>query len=73
MQSEAEGRLVRVVRGLPLADLRQLFAEMDGLFTACCPEAQADGVPCPEAGSACDECGHARSVLEAVRRRIDLR
>jgi len=69
-QTEADGRLVRVVRGLPLADLRQLFAEMDGVLTPSCPEAQADGVPCPDAGSACDGCGRARSILEVVRGRI---
>jgi hypothetical protein len=27
--------------------------------TGCCPEAQADGVPCPNPACACDTCGRA--------------
>ena len=28
--------------------------------TGLCPEAQADGVPCPTPSDACDRCGRAR-------------
>jgi hypothetical protein len=70
IQADAEGRLLAVVRRLPLGDLRQLFAEMDGLLAPLCAESQADGVPCPDAHSACATCGRARSVLDTVRRRI---
>ncbi len=30
---------------------------------AACPEAQADGVPCPEAGRHCEVCGRAQVVI----------
>ena len=30
-------------------------------LSACCPEAQADGVPCTELGRSCDECERAVS------------
>jgi hypothetical protein len=69
-QADAEGRLLAIVRRLPLGDLRQLFAEMDGLLAPTCAESQADGVPCPDAHSACATCARARSVLESVRRRV---
>ena len=70
MRAEAEGRLLAIVGRLPLGDLRQLFAEMDGLLAPACAESQADGVPCPDAHSACATCGRARSILDNVRRRI---
>ncbi len=29
------------------------------VLSACCPEAQADGVPCTELGRNCESCGRA--------------
>jgi hypothetical protein len=68
--AEEEGRLLAIMRGLSPGELQQLLAELDGVLTRSCPEAQADGVPCPDAGSACETCGRARSVLETLRRRL---
>lgn len=31
-----------------------------------CPEAQADGVPCPELGRDCEICEHAMSLADAT-------
>ena len=31
-------------------------------LTACCPEAQADGVPCTELGRDCEQCARAVPV-----------
>lgn len=33
-------------------------------LAACCPEAQADGVPCTELGRDCEQCEHAIPVPE---------
>jgi|CXWL01.1.fsa_nt_gi hypothetical protein len=32
------------------------------VLSACCPEAQADGVPCTSLGRSCDDCQRAISV-----------
>jgi len=40
--------------------------ENEWVSTGLCARAQADGVPCTEAGRPCDECGRA---VEARRRR----
>jgi len=34
---------------------KSIVAEWEG--TGLCPEAQADGVPCQQAGRSCDVCG----------------
>jgi len=33
-------------------------------LTACCPEAQADGVPCTELGRDCEQCERAIPVKD---------
>lgn len=34
-------------------------------LAACCPEAQADGVPCTELGRDCEQCERTVSTLSA--------
>jgi hypothetical protein len=47
-----------------MADTRVPHGSSLGIFelTRCCPEAQADGVPCPTLGRACEICEHAVRV-----------
>ena len=33
-------------------------------LSRCCPEAQADGVPCPELGRACEVCERAMRLTD---------
>jgi hypothetical protein len=40
-------------------------------LSACCAEAQADGVPCPSLGRSCDECERAMAVGRPAAREGD--
>ena len=69
----ADSRTFALVRAIPVAELRLLLDELDGLLgQPSCPEAQADGGPCPSAATACDQCARARTVVASVRRRLGL-
>jgi hypothetical protein len=35
-------------------------------LAACCPEAQADGVPCTELGRDCEQCARAVPIRDAA-------
>ena len=55
-----EYELAKAVRRAILThatDLEARFGESEWDGTGLCPEAQADGVPCQEAGRSCDVCG----------------
>jgi hypothetical protein len=45
---------------------RAIPVEQDWRSSGLCPEAQADGVPCYEAGRSCDVCGRAGAELPGL-------
>jgi hypothetical protein len=69
---EQELRLIRSLREIPPSPLRDRMTELVRELVAfvaspACCEAQADGVPCPDARTACDRCGRTAGVLERMR------
>lgn len=67
-----EWRLVWALREVPEGRLRvELLDLLDELLAVArsphCAEMQADGVPCPCLGVACDECQRAVSRLRQLR------
>ncbi len=71
----AEARLVRDLRtALPAEAQVAFFRQFDDLLALLeeprCAECQADGVPCPHLGQACDECGRAAAWVRDLREAI---
>ena len=67
-------RVVALLRTLPVERLRELMEALDELVgSPACPEAQADGVPCPSAVNDCEQCLRARTAFEALQRRPEPR
>ena len=61
-------RVVAVLRALPVERLRALMETVDELVgSPTCPEAQADGVPCPSAANNCARCARARVAFETLQ------
>jgi hypothetical protein len=63
------------MRELPDGRLREGFRGLLGVLVAFvsdphCPETQADGVPCPDAQAACDQCQKTVSVLARLRQQL---
>lgn len=72
---EGERRLIHELRAIPPSPLRERVVLLvhDLLAFAAepaCHQAQADGVPCPNALSSCDTCRRAFAVLDEMRDRI---
>jgi hypothetical protein len=70
-----ERRLVLALREIPPSPLRESFATLvseliDFVARPSCAEMQADGVPCPSAETACDECRRVTEILDGLRRRL---
>jgi hypothetical protein len=66
-------RVVAVLRALPVERLRELMKAIDDLVgSPACPEAQADGVPCPSAANDCARCLRARTAFETLQLRLGL-
>ena len=70
-----ETQLLQALRALPESRLRGLMWTLVSELAAfvaqpSCPEAQADGVPCPTADTACDECRKLSAILEGLRERL---
>lgn len=70
-----ELRFIDAFRQVPEGRLRdRLSTVLDQVFAFArspgCSEAQADGVPCGSAESACDQCREAEAVLKDVARRL---
>jgi hypothetical protein len=72
--SRREWGLICALREVPDSlrePLRQFLGELlDALCDPRCPEAQADGVPCPSAKTSCEECRRVLSLLETLRDRV---
>ncbi len=41
------------------------------ILLACCPEAQADGVPCTSLGRNCEDCARAVSEVAEVPQKVE--
>ncbi len=70
-----EARLVRDLRSaLPAEAQAMFFRQLDDLLALLeeprCAECQADGVPCPHLGQACDDCGRAAAWVRDLREAI---
>jgi len=70
-----EERLVLAMRDVPDSPLKTRLAELVSELALrvahpCCPEAQADGVPCDSAGTACDECRRGIGFLDRLARGV---
>ena len=63
---------LREIAPSPLRDaLAALLAELvDFVREPGCAEMQADGVPCPSAQAACEECRRLAAVIEDMRARL---
>jgi hypothetical protein len=73
--SPEERRLIVQLREVPLGPVRQQLVELLGDLVGfvrdpCCPEAQADGVPCLSLAIACDQCQMVAGTLAALHRRL---
>jgi hypothetical protein len=71
----AEYRLVTTLRDLPESPLRdRVHRLLEDLLAFArnprCPELQADGAPCGDPGSDCDQCQVVLGMLEAMERRL---
>ena len=69
---DRETNLIWTLRDLPPGRLRaDLLAILDELVSVaqdpCCAEMQADGVPCPSAHTACDQCQRVLARLDRIR------
>ncbi len=61
-------QLLRAVRGMSANALRTLLTELLALAREPhCAEAQADGVPCPSAHNACDQCYRYEEFRQRLR------
>ncbi len=70
-----EARLVHDLReALPIEAQAVFFRQFDDLLALLaeprCAECQADGVPCPHLGTACDECARAAAWVRDLREAI---
>jgi hypothetical protein len=70
----SEERLIKALRYLPESRLRdRVHRFMDELTVFIqhprCGETQADGVPCQNAETDCDQCAHLSDMLEQIVRR----
>jgi hypothetical protein len=68
----AEEELVRTLREIPEGPLKRELIEVmqelaDLVRSPSCPEAQADGVPCATAATACEDCQHVVEILASLR------
>jgi hypothetical protein len=71
--TDAELKIVRALRDIPEGVAREeLIRLIDDLMNFVadprCPHAQADGVPCPSLGTACEQCQVVAETLGSVRR-----
>ncbi len=74
--SPAEWKLVQALRGLPESDQRERMFEVIGelLFFVQNPRCQgvgAEGFPCGEPRSSCDECHQTWDLLEGLTVRVE--
>lgn len=66
-------RVVALLRALSVDRLRELMNALDErVGSPACPEAQADGVPCPSAANDCARCARARTAFETLQLRLGL-
>jgi len=68
-----EWRLVSLLREIPEGALREHTLRLIGEIVAGareprCARMQADGVPCADVGTACDQCVHVLATLAALTR-----
>ncbi len=66
-----EWQLISTLRGIPSSPLRRrVDALLDDLVDFIkeprCPEMQADGVPCENVHSNCDQCAHAGDMIDSL-------
>jgi len=74
----AEHRLIEALRGLPPGRVREraeglMLQVLSFAASPTCGETQADGVPCPSAHNACDQCREVETILWDVARRLGAR
>lgn len=72
--SPSEERLIKTLRDIPESKLRdRVHRLMDELVTFVqfprCDQIQADGVPCHDVDSDCDQCAHLAEMLERIVKR----
>jgi hypothetical protein len=72
---QREARLVQDLRtALPVEAQTMFFRQLDELLALLaeprCAECQADGVPCPHVGVACEQCGRALTWIRDLREAI---
>lgn len=73
--SAEETRLILALRGIPPSRLRDLMTTLvdelvDFVAEPSCAEMQADGAPCAELDTSCDECRKITTLLEGLRGRL---
>ena len=73
--SAEEWRLVSALREIPsdalrlrLADVTERLAEL--VRDPHCAEMQADGVPCQDTATACEDCRQVGALLDGIERRL---
>jgi hypothetical protein len=66
--TSVDEQLLRAVRGMSATALRTLLTELLALAREPhCAESQADGVPCPTAHNACDQCYRYEEFRQRLR------
>jgi hypothetical protein len=73
--SAQEWRLVSALREIPSDALRSRLTDVAERLAGWvrdprCAEMQADGVPCEDASTACEECRQVGALLEVIERRL---